>query len=542
MKNKIVGILIFTMLITTAIPVVAIIENDNQTICETSDNYDNSIQKVTSSNCNPGDWLEQIKLFALDGVERDLFGTSVSIDGEYALIGAYGYDSWRGSAYVFKRSGTSWTQEAKLLASDGTDGDEFGRSVYISGDYAIIGAINDDVNGITSSGSAYIFKRIGTTWSQEAKIFASDGTEWDLFGISVSIDGDYAIVGASFDDENGYLSGSAYIFKRSGTTWSQETKLLATDGEAEDRFGVSVSISGDYVFVGASRGNNNNNIDSGTVYVYKHSGTTWLLETKLLASDGDSLDKFGASVSIDGDYLITGAPGDDDNGNHSGSAYIFKCDDASWTEKTKLLASDGAEEDWFGYSVSIYDNYAIVGALYDDTQKGSAYVFKRSGTTWSQDAKLLASDGEAEDSFGCSVSISGDYAIVGALFGDNNVVESGAAYVFNKPRTNLKIGSVDGQFKIQAYICNYGPVDAENVKWSIKIDGGIMLFPSGGVVEGSIGIIEADPTKPGMISTFVLGFGGFLSPLNIVVSAEADNADPVEKTLPAKILLFMILW
>jgi len=530
------------LLIATAVPVAGFIENNNLTICETSYDYDNLIHKAHSSNCNPGDWLEQIKLFASDGAEKDYFGISVSIDGEYAIMGAYGDDSYRGSAYIFKRSGTIWTQEAKLVAADGTDNDQFGRSVYIKGDYAIIGAVNDDGNGVTYSGSAYIFRRSGTTWSKEAKIFASDGTEFDLFGISVSMDGDYAIVGASFDDENGDFSGSVYIFKRSGTTWSQETKLLASDGEAEDRFGASVCIKGDYVFVGASRGNNKNNIDSGTVYVYKHSGTTWILETKLLASDGDSLDKFGASASIDGDYFIVGAPGDDDNGNHSGSVYIFERDESSWMEITKLLASDGAAEDWFGFSVSIYDNYAIVGALYDDTQRGSAYVFKHSGTTWSQDAKLLASDGEAEDSFGCSVSISGDYAIVGALRGDNDVVESGSAYVFNKPRTNLKIGSVDGQFKIEAFICNYGPVDAENVKWTISIDGGIMLFPSGGTVAGYIDTIEADPSKPGMISTFVLGFGGLFLPLNVIVTAEADNADFVEKKLPAKILLFMILW
>jgi len=168
--------------------------------------------------------------------------------------------------YVFKRTGTSWAQEAKLLASDGAAVDLFGRSVSISGDYAVVGAYFDDDNG-SNSGSAYVFKRTGASWAQEAKLLPSDGAASDWFGITVSISGEYTVAGAYGDDDNGSSSGSAYLFKRTGTSWTEEAKLLLSDGAADDNFGYSVSISGDYAFVGLS-GDDDNGDGSGSAYVY----------------------------------------------------------------------------------------------------------------------------------------------------------------------------------------------------------------------------------------------------------------------------------
>jgi PKD repeat protein len=388
-----------------------------------------NITNKTSSNLLE-DWTEQAKLLASDGAEGDTFGVSVSIDGDYAIIGAY-YDNdngaCSGSAYIFKRSGTTWTEQAKLLASDGAEGDTFGVSVSIDGDYAIIGAHGNDDNGDVS-GSAYIFKRSETTWTEQAKLLASDGAEDDIFGVSVSIDGDYAIIGACYDSDNGAFSGSAYIFKRSETTWTEQAKLLASDGAEGDTFGVSVSIDGDYAIIGACY-DNDNGAFSGSAYIFKRSGTTWTEQVKLLASDGAEDDIFGVSVSIDGDYAIIGAF-DDDNGAFSGSAYIFKRSGTTWTEQAKLLASDAAEYDFFGSSVSIDGYYAIIGACYDsDNGAYSAYIFKRSGTTWTEQAKLLASDGA--EGFGSSVSIDGYYAIIGACYDSDNGAYSGSAYIFN---------------------------------------------------------------------------------------------------------------
>ena len=316
------------------------------------------------------------KLLPFDGTAGDTFG-SVSISGDYAIVGAYGDDDSgleSGSAYIFKRSGSNWNQVVKITASDGAAGDTFGSSVSISGDYAIVGAYGDDDNGL-ESGSAYIFERSGNSWTEVTKLTASDGAYWDHFGSSVSISGDYAIVGAYYHDDNLTNSGSAYIFERSGSSWNQVAKLTASDGAVADYFG-SVSISGDYAIVGAW-GDDDNGLDSGSAYIFKRSGSNWNQVAKITASDGAAGDTFG-SVSISGDYAIIGAYGDDDNGLDSGSAYIFKRSGSSWNQVTKITASDGAPNDMFGSSVSISGDYAIVGAFGNDdngTESGSAYIF-----------------------------------------------------------------------------------------------------------------------------------------------------------------------
>jgi hypothetical protein len=330
------------------------------------------------------DWLEKQNLLATDGAADDFFGDSVSVSGDYAIVGAYGDDdkgSESGSAYIFKREGAAWLQQAKLLATDGAAYDEFGRSVSISGDYAIVGAYGDDDKG-DYSGSAYIFKREGAAWLQQAKLLGTDVAAVDRFGWSVSISGDYAIVGADWDDDKGDYSGSAYIFKREGAAWLQQAKLLATDGAADDRFGWSVSVSGDYAIVGAYFDDDKGG-SSGSAYIFKPYRIIWLQQQKLVAADGAFNDEFGSSVSISGDYAIVGAFLDDDKGIDSGSAYIFKREGAAWLQQAKLLAADGAANDEFGSSVSISGDYAIVGARLDDDKghnSGSAYIFIRCPT------------------------------------------------------------------------------------------------------------------------------------------------------------------
>jgi len=385
-------------------------------------------------------WLEREKLFAAAGAAYDQFGASVSVSGDLAIVGADmgdGSVADSGSAYIFQWDGTSWVQQQKLLASDGWAGDGFGRSVSISGDLAIVGAWGDDDNG-GSSGSAYIFEWDGTSWVEQQKLFASDGVAGDMFGLSVSISGDLAIVGAEGDDDNGTWSGSAYVFRWDGTSWVQQQKLLASDGAIADEFGWSVSItsaladpeSGDYAIVGTYYDDDSGE-SSGSAYIFKWDGTSWFEQQKLLASDGDIGDHFGHSVSISGDQAIVGARGDDDNGGrHSGSAYVFKRAGTSWVEQQKLFASDGAAGDWFGVSASISGDYCVVGAWNNGAKQGSAYIFKWDKTNWVEEQKLLASDGAVGDCFGSSVSVSGAYAVVGALFGAGNEVNSGSAYMF----------------------------------------------------------------------------------------------------------------
>jgi hypothetical protein len=386
---------------------------------------------------------ETAKLLASDGAANDYFGRCVSIWGDTAVVGAY-YDddhgSSSGSAYIFRFNGSNWVQEAKLLASDGAVGDYFGISVGICDNTVIVGAHRDDDNG-NNSGSAYIFRFNGSSWVQEAKLLANDGSAEDLFGYSVGIWGDTAVIGAYYDDNEDSNNGSAYIFRFNGSSWAEEAKLLASDGSAEDLFGCSVGIWGDTAVIGAYLDDDKGS-SSGSVYVFRFDDSEWVQGAKLLASDGAAADYFGLSVGINGDKVIVGAVSNDDKGVNSGSAYIFRSDSPGWVEEAKLLASDGAGGDWFGYSVGIWCDAAVIGARYDadkGSDSGSAYVFWFNGASWAQKAKLLASDGAAFDWFGNSVGISYDTVIIGAEGNDDNGSSSGSAYIFGPSGSDLDL-------------------------------------------------------------------------------------------------------
>jgi len=376
----------------------------------------------------------ELRITASDGTAQNSFGGSVSIAGAYAIVGARANDdngAGSGAAYIFRRDGAVWIQQAKLTPSDGAPADGFGYSVSISGEFALVGAPFDDDDGV-DSGSAYIFIRDGGMWTQQAKLKAADGAAEDRFGTSVSIAGEYALVGTPGDDDNGSDSGSAYVFQRDVTNWSGQAKLTAGDGAAEDRLGESVSLSDTYALLGAP-GDDDNGSGSGAAYVFKRDVADWNEEAKLTADDGAAEDLLGASVALSGAYALAGAPGDDDHGSGSGAAYLFERDGIFWTEAQKLTANDGAAEDTFGVSVSIDGESALIGTPGDDDHgsgSGAAYVFKRGVTDWGQQNKLTASDGAAGDLFGCCVSVSGGDVIAGAVNADYFGQDSGAAYVF----------------------------------------------------------------------------------------------------------------
>jgi len=374
------------------------------------------------------------KATASDGAATDQFAYAVSISDGTALVGSWGDDdrgSSSGSVYVFTRSGGIWTQQAKLTASDGQSDDQFGVSVSLDGDTALVGASGDDDRGATS-GSTYVFVRSGSTWTQQAKLTASDGAANDYFGISVSLSGGTALVGAWGDDDKGSGSGSAYVFTRSGTTWTQQAKLTASDGVASDSFGSSVALSGDTALVSAFLDDDRGSA-SGSAYVFTRSGTTWSQQAKLTAADGAGSDYFGISVALSADTALIGAYADDDKGGSSGSAYVFTRSGATWSQQAKLTAADGAANDNFGYSIALSGDTALVGAYLDDdrgSNSGSAYIFIRSGGSWSQQRKLTATDGAADDYFGYAVALSGDTALVGAYLDDDKGSNSGSVYFF----------------------------------------------------------------------------------------------------------------
>ncbi|WEL21427.1 ABC-type Fe3+-hydroxamate transport system, periplasmic component [Halorhabdus sp. BNX81] len=386
------------------------------------------------------------KLSAGDGDADDSLGQSVAVsgDGSTVVVGTNTDEDpngrGSGSAYVYSNAGGSWIQEAKLAPTDGDLEDWFGMSVTISGDgsIAIIGAPGDeDPNGPTA-GSAYVFTKAGEDWTRETKLAASDGDAGDRFGRSVAISGDgsTAIIGASWDaDPNGTSAGAAYVFSQSSGSWSQEAKLSADDGEPKDGLGnpVATSRDGSTAIAGTSGGT--------SAYLFSKTGGSWTQEAKLAIDDGNVTGGFGWSVTVagDGSTAIVGVPFEEDMLNDSGSAYVFSKAGGSWTQEAKLVPSDRGAGDFFGRSVAISDNSAIatvsaITATKSGTfSSGSAYVFTKADGDWTQEAKLAADDSDTGDQLGFSMALSGDgsTAVAGAPGDDDpNGEDAGSAYIF----------------------------------------------------------------------------------------------------------------
>jgi hypothetical protein len=416
-------------------------------------------------------YTEIQKLLASDPSSSESFGNAVSIsgDGKTMVVGASYEDTApndnNGAVYVFTRSGASWVEQAKLLASDAEYDENFGWSVDISedGNTIIVGSLNTAL----ASGSAYIFTRSGTTWSKQAKLLASDATIYENFGSSVSIsgNGNTVVVGASNEDTAPDSdNGAAYIFTRLGSTWTEQSKLLASDIASYDYFGNSVAISADgsTVFVQASSESTAPNVYHGAVYVFTNSGSSWTEQSKLLASDTTDYQAFGNSISAsqEGNTVVIGSMFKTTTPNDvNGAVYVFTRSGTTWTEQSKLLASDAESYQGFGTSVSISadGNTIVVGAAGESTDpnssNGAVYIFTRSGTAWTEQAKLLSSNPNNYDFLGTSVSISsgGTTIVVSALEGPRDVPisGSGSAYVFN-----LQLTWNPAEFSIGAYLDN----------------------------------------------------------------------------------------
>jgi hypothetical protein len=363
------------------------------------------------------------KLSPTDGASGDAFGEDVAISGTTAIVGAaYNDDQGicSGSAYLF--SATTGQQLLKLLPDDGAANDSFGDAVDICGTTAIVGAYGDSDNG-PASGSAYLFD--ATNGQQLRKLLPDDGASPDYFGLSVAICGTTAIVGANHDSDFGQWSGSAYLFDT--TTGQQVAKLLPDDAAEWDFFGLDVDISGTTAIVSAPL-NDDNGENSGSAYLF--DTTTGQQIAKLLPDDGEAWTQFGVSVAIDGRSAVVGAHFDGDNGPRSGSAYLF--DAITGQQIAKLLPSDGQTDDNFGESVAISGTTIIVGAPGDADNgplSGSAYLFDVA--TGRQIAKLLPDDGAAEEYFGRSVALGGTTALVGADLDDDQGPGSGSAYLYD---------------------------------------------------------------------------------------------------------------
>jgi outer membrane protein assembly factor BamB len=387
------------------------------------------VRPLTDVATSESGTVEQLfKLTAEDAASYDAFGWSVAINGNVAIVGAYQDDddgTSSGSAYLFDV--TTSKQIMKLTAMDATVDNLFGFSVGISENIAIVGAFREDNNG-RDSGAAYLFDI--STGRQLFKLKANDAAAEDYFGISVATDGNIAIVGAVRDDDDGDNSGSAYLFDV--RTGEQLFKLKAPGAKKNDFFGVSVGVSGGRAIVGS-------HLDD---VVYSNTGTAYIFDVdsgemlfELVASDAKTGAEFGHSVAISGNQAIVGAWTDDGN---IGSAYIY--DVYSGEELRRITAPDGAVGDLFGVSVGICEGMVVIGADHDDdagSASGSAYLFDLATDRYLN--KLRSEDAAQEDRFGNSVGISGGVAIVGVPYDDDGGSTSGSAYLFRDVQAQFDV-------------------------------------------------------------------------------------------------------
>lgn len=414
-------------------------------------------------------WVQEAYLKAPNADALDSFGASVAVDGDTIVVGAY-YES-----------------SNQRTITNGTTA---------SGD-----------NSSANAGAVYIFKRSGTTWEQEAYLKSSNSDPYDNFGIRVAISGDSVAVGADTEasnqtsitngttassDNSAAGAGAVYVFKRSGATWTQEAYIKAANAEAGDRFGNALSLNLDTLVVGAyaeasnqttitngtTASSNNSAMSAGAVYVYKRTGSSWAQEAYIKATNADALDLFGFSVSLNGNTIVAGSlleassqssitndvtASGDNSKSGAGAVYVFKRTGVTWAQEAYIKASNSDSGDRFGVDVSIANDSLVVGAYNeassqrgvsfgsnassknDASESGAVYVFKRSGASWSQQAYIKSPNSDASDWFGACVSVNGDSIGIGAYkedsnqavisngkgaSGNNSSAEAGAAYVY----------------------------------------------------------------------------------------------------------------
>lgn len=455
--------------------------------------------------------FEQAYLKAPNPDENDWFGYVVALDGDTLAVSAPNEDSNAvgvggdqtnndlpnsGAVFVFTRSGTTWTQEAYLKASNPGVGDQFGWTVDLNGDTLAVGAqgedsdavgvnndqSNDDADG---SGAVYVFTRSGTTWSQQAYLKASNTDAYDAFG-TVSLDGDTLAVGARLEfsgatgvdndetDNSAPGAGAVYVFTRSGTTWSQQAYLKASNTGPGDNFGHSVSLDGDTIAVGAYKEasnatmiNGDQSDDSaelaGAVYVFTRSGSTWTQQSYIKASNAEEGDLFGLSVALSGDTLAVGAyredsassfvNGDqtDNSAENAGAAYVFTRSGTTWSQQAYLKASYPTQAAAFGRNIELVDDTLVVGARQENSDatglngdetnsnapgSGAAHLFTRIGTTWSHRAYIKASNTEQGDGFGGGLTLDSNTLVVSAFQEDSSAAGQGGDQTDNSAESS----------------------------------------------------------------------------------------------------------
>ncbi|MFN0243328.1 MAG: hypothetical protein ACKVWV_10595 [Planctomycetota bacterium] len=453
----------------------------------------------------------------LSSAPGEFFARSVDIDGDTIVVGALGYNpvptpGGFGAAYVYTRSGSTWALQAQLTASDPEDGDVFGRHVAIDGDTIAVAADLEDHDGFTAAGAVYVFVRNGSTWTQQAKLVASDSSSLAGLGASVAVHGDTVVAGApSASAPN--ASGAVYVFVRSGSTWTQQAKLTSF----APRLGESVAIWGDTVVAGSP-------IHSwilfgeGSARVFVRNGTTWTQQSRLVASDASPSDSFGRSVAILGDTIAVGA---DTWESGDGAVYVFQREGARWTETQKLtpsMYSSGQLPTHFGGSVSIDQERLLIGGPVASSPglqfAGRAYLFERVGGAYLERASIMSSDATGDQRFGSTVAISGSTLVVG---NEDVGTPDGKAYIFETHAEDLFCFG-DGSL---ATACPCAPPESVPIPSGAPESGCANSFDIGGAELRVGGLVQPDTLI--FRADIGPGYGGFA----LLVKSDAEAAQGI---------------
>ena len=420
----------------------------------------------------PAPLFPHITVAPSDYTGRELFGSSVSIDGEVAVVGARSAsidDARVGAAYVFTKEGSNWIERAKLFASDPVDGHSFGSSSAIDGDTIVIGNPDHDGRG-RRTGKAYVFETAGEAWIETVALLPDDVVEEDRFGISVAVQGDVILVGApgDFDD-----TGRVYVYERSNNSWNLKTTLVPDGASKGDFFGSSIAIDGNRVVISSSR-DRVNGILTGSAYIFSQENGEWSQEAKI-SNDGSPNENFGIDVSISGDWVAVGASSATDIDSNSGAAYLFNRNGNSWQRTGKIIASDLERRDYFGASVSIDGDLLSIGTT-GSFNVGAAYLYRWNGNTWDHTAKLTAKYPDSRDRFGADLSLSGNTLLVaarqtaeGANFFDlsDAATAEQAPQIKRQPENDHTQATLSVVFEVWAY--GTGPLQYQ---WETSTDDG----------------------------------------------------------------------
>jgi len=380
--------------------------------------------------------MTETKIVPDDPGEMEFFGFSVSISGNYAIAGASRDNDGYGAAYIFIHLNDEWEQQQKLVGENLEPIDMFGSSVGIDGDYAIVGAPAGtfDVSRDELSGSAHIFVREDEEWVQQVELIPDDGEAGDEFGNQVAIYGEYAIVGARYDDHVGENAGSVYVFHRTDEEWTQTQKITADDAAELDNFGAAIALNNQWIVIGSPDDKNEDGFPRGAVYFFHLEEDEWTQHSKITAEDNAGPIWFGMSVSISGDYVAASKWSESEE-VPGPTGYVFKFEDDSWTQQARITGEDGEIGEWIT-AVAIEGDYIILGNCCDDDPArftGSAYLFTRDRENWNQIEKIQASDGREGAHFGSAVAMDDGNILISA-WGDwvDDINQSGSAYIYSE--------------------------------------------------------------------------------------------------------------